>query len=143
MDAEAVLFVDDRESQVGELDLVLDQRMRADDDIDRAFGQTAHCLLLQLLAVAPGEQRQPHARRFGEGRYGGEVLAGQQFGRRHQGGLGAGLDRNEHGEEGYQGLAAADVPLQQADHSLGLRHVGRDLVDGALLAPGQLEGQGI
>ena len=33
LDAEAVLLVDDRDGEVGELDILLDQRVRADDDV--------------------------------------------------------------------------------------------------------------
>ena len=38
LDAEAVLLVDDRDREVGELDLALDQRVRADCDPDVARG---------------------------------------------------------------------------------------------------------
>ena len=33
LDAEAVLLVDDRDREVAELDALLDQRVRADDDV--------------------------------------------------------------------------------------------------------------
>ena len=39
-------------------------------------------------------------------------------------------------------LAAADIALEQAQHSLGPRQVGIDLADGALLRVGQTKGQG-
>ena len=38
-DAEALLFVDDQQAEIAELDVLREQAMRADDDIDFAFGQ--------------------------------------------------------------------------------------------------------
>ena len=38
-DAEALLLVDDDEAEPLELDRLGEQRMRADDDVDRAVGQ--------------------------------------------------------------------------------------------------------
>ena len=94
-----------------------------------------------LLAVAAGQQRQAHAGRFGERRDGGVMLARQQLGRRHERRLRAGLDADQHGEEGDQRLAAADIALQQPDHALGLGHVGLDLAGREDLAGRQLERQ--
>ena len=139
--AEAMLLVDHGQGEVGELDVLLHQRMRADHEMDRAVGQALQRLLLLLLAVAAGEQRQAHAGRFGERRDGGVMLAGQKLGRRHEGGLRARLDADQHGEEGDHGLAAADIALQQADHALGLAEVGLDLADRGVLAGRQLERQ--
>jgi hypothetical protein len=70
------------------------------------------------------------------------VLAREKLGRRHESGLRAGLDGGQHGEEGDQSLAAADVTLQQPHHALGLGHVGRDLRRGEELARRELERQG-
>ena len=70
------------------------------------------------------------------------MLAGEDLGRGHQRGLAAGLDGGQHGEEGDQGLAGADVALEQAVHPVGRRHVGGDLGDGAGLGAGGGIGQG-
>ncbi len=45
-DAEALLFVDDDQAQVGELHVLADQAMRADEDVDLALGQLLDRLLL-------------------------------------------------------------------------------------------------
>ena len=37
--AEALLFVDDDQAQVGELDVLADQPVRADEDVDLALGR--------------------------------------------------------------------------------------------------------
>ena len=71
------------------------------------------------------------------------MLAGQNLGRRHQRGLRAGLDHGEHGEQRDHGLAAADVALEQAQHALGPREIGRDLGQGRPLRRGQPKRQGV
>ena len=70
------------------------------------------------------------------------MLAGEDFRRRHEGGLSAGLDRPRHGEQGHDGLAGSDVALQQPQHPVGLCHVGVDLGQRVFLGSGQPVGQG-
>ena len=55
------------------------------------------------------------------------MLAGQDLGRRHQGGLAAGLDGARHGEQRHHGLARADIALQQAQHAPVGAEIGADL----------------
>ncbi len=64
-------------------------------------------------------------------RDGGKVLACQDLGRRHQRGLAAGLDDGGGGEQRDDGLARADVALQQPQHALGLGEIGDDVGNGA------------
>ena len=70
-----------------------------------------------------------------------EMLARQKLGRRHEGGLRAGLDRGRHGEQRHDGLAAADIALQQAQHAVGAGEIGVDLAKHAGLRAGELEGK--
>ena len=63
-----------------------------------------------------------------------EMLADEDFGRRHQRGLGAGLDGGSHGEQRHDGLAGADIALQQPQHAFGLGEVGADFGERELLA---------
>ena len=51
--AEAVLLVDDGQRQVVEVDAFLEQRMRADDDVDRAAGEAVEDLVA-LAALSRG-----------------------------------------------------------------------------------------
>ena len=78
---------------------------------------------------------------FGERRDGGEMLAHQDFGRRHQRGLAAGLDHGRGGQQRHHGLAGADVALQQPHHALRAGQIGDDVVDGAALRGRQRIGQ--
>ncbi len=149
LDPEAVLFVDDHRTEAGEVDGVLDQGMRSDDDVDRAVGQagqnipavgTRHPVRQQLDAqrsiteqvvgigdVHPGEQR-PYARC---------VLVGEHLGRRHQGRLVPALHCGEHRGHGHDGLAGTHVALQQPVHRVRCGEVGLDLVDRAQLGTGE------
>ncbi len=70
-----------------------------------------------------------------------EVLLRERLGRGHQRALAAGLDRAQQRVQRHDGLARADVPLEQALHRRRPREVGVDLRDRLLLVLGQLERQ--
>ncbi len=76
--AEPVLLVDHDHGEVGELDILLHQRVRADHELDRAVGEALQGSASSALAVAAGQQRDLHAGGFGERRDGREMLARQQ-----------------------------------------------------------------
>ena len=97
--------------------------------------------LRSLAAVAAGEDGDADAGLFGERRDGGEMLAREDFGRRHQRGLPAGLDHGRGREQRHHGLAGADVALQQPHHAMRQRKVGDDVVDRADLRRRQRIGQ--
>ena len=123
-------------------DAFLEQGVGADGDVDRALGQAGqHAAALGALHAA-GQQFDPHAGREAERRQGAEVLAREHLGRRHQRGLGAGLDRPEHGQRGDQGLAGADIALQQPEHAVRRGHVGVDLGQRLCLAAGERMAEG-
>ena len=120
-DAEAVLLVDDGEAEVGEGDVLLEEGVGADDDRGLAGGEGRELGRALAALVAAGQEVEADAGGLGEGREGEEVLAGEDLGRGHHRRLAAGLDGGEHGEEGDQGLAGADVALQQAVHPRSAR----------------------
>ena len=70
-----------------------------------------------------------------------KMLARQDFGGRHEGGLPAGFDHLRRRNQRHHGFAGADVAMQQAQHALGLRQVGNDFGDGAVLRRCQRIGQ--
>ena len=70
-----------------------------------------------------------------------EVLLGERLRRRHQRAEPPGLDRAQQRIERDDGLAGADVALEQPLHRHGPLEIGVDLLDGALLVGGQPEGQ--
>ena len=103
----------------------------------------AIALAALLRRQAAGEPRDL-ARRSGssQARELAVVLLGEDFGRRHDRDLIAVLDRLQRGERGDDGLAAADVALQQALHRVGaLRDRARISRMHALLRARQRERQ--
>ena len=106
------------EREIAERDLVLEQRVGADQQIDLAEREPVERLVALLAALAAGEDGDADAGLLGERRDGGEMLAREDFGRRHQRGLPAGLDHGRGGEQRHHGLAGADVALQQPQHAL-------------------------
>ena len=142
MHAKTMLLVDHREAEIGEGDFILHQRMGADGDVDRAACEAFQCRAPFRRLVASGDQRDRQARGFGQRLDGGEMLAGEDFGRRHQRGLPPGLDGLRHGEQGDDRLARADIALQQPQHALVAGEIGGNFRHRFLLVAGQFEGQG-
>ena len=83
--------------------------------------------LAPLLALfAAGEDRDAQPGAFGQRRDGLDVLARQDFGRRHQRGLLAGLGHRGGREQRHHGLARADIALQQPQHPHRLAQIVGD-----------------
>ena len=110
LDAEAVLFVDDDQAEVVELHLVLDQRVRADDDPGLAGDQVEQRLAAGGRAHGPGQQHHlggllGAAQHAALGQLAHHlddravVLLGEHLGGREHGGLTAGVDDGEHGAQ--------------------------------------------
>ena len=66
--AEAMLLVHDRKREIAEFDLFLEQRMRADQQIEIAGFEPRQNVGALLAALAAGEDRDAQARRFGQWR---------------------------------------------------------------------------
>ena len=66
--AEAMLLVHDRERQIAEFDFFLEQRMRADQQVEIAGFEPCQDIGAFLAALAAGEDRDAQARRFGDRR---------------------------------------------------------------------------
>ena len=69
------------------------------------------------------------------------MLARQNFSRRHQRRLTAGLDHGGGGQQRDHGFSRADVAVQQPQHAMRLRQIGDDIADRALLRRRQRVGQ--
>jgi len=108
-DAEMLLLVDDDQAQALELDAFGQQRMGADHDIHRAFGQG---VLGFLCVFRVHEARQlPHFERKTSKAFGkaAKMLARQQGGGHHHGHLLAGHGSDKGGAHGDFGFAKADI----------------------------------
>ncbi len=141
MHAEAVLLVDDHEREPGEVDALLEQGVRADDDLRAAVGNGRQCLAARRATLAATQPGGVYAQRPEPVAEAAPVLFGQQFGRRHYGGLHAAGDCPQAGNGRDDGLAGAHVALDQAHHRMLGGEVVEDLVDDALLRARQLERQ--
>ena len=124
-DAEMLLLVDDDEAELLERDRLAEQRVGADDDVDRALGESP--LRLALLGgadharqLADPDRQADEARGEGLG-----VLAGEQR-RRHDDRRLLAVDRGaEGGAQRHLGLAEADVAADQPVH----RPAGGEIVE--------------
>jgi hypothetical protein len=139
--AEAMLLVDDGEREIAERDFLLEQRVGADQQVELSGFEPRQDVGSRRTALAAGEDRDAQAGRLGERRDGFEMLARQDFRRRHEGSLPASLDHRRGGEQCHDGLAGADIALQQAQHALRFREVAVDLFDCARLRRRERVGQ--
>ena len=122
LDAEAVLLVDDGDGELAQVDALLDERMRADDD-----------LRVDVALDRAREERRAHAERRAQRLDREEVLLGERLGGRHQRAAVAALDRAQQRVERDHGLARAHVALQQPLHRRAAGEVVVELGDRALL----------
>ena len=123
-----MLFVDDHHPEGAKTHVVGEQRVRADDDVDRAVRQPFEHRLAFLGAKTPGEQldrERPLAaehRRVGDRQtlevltQRGEVLLSEHLGGGHQCALAPTVDGREQCGERDHGLARTDIALEQTVH---------------------------
>ena len=136
-----MLLVDDHQPQASEGDALLHQGMGADRD-PRLPGRDAVADRLLLSPGLPAEkQLGADGERLEEMGQRSRVLLREQLRGCHQRGLEVVLHREQHREERDHGLAGAHVAHQEAMHPFRRRHVARDLLERALLVPGQLPGK--
>ena len=130
---EAVLLVDDSQTELLVLHRVFKQGMGADEQLERTVEQTGVNFLALAFASAACEQSHLHAnflRHFADSL---EVLGGKDFGGCHDARLVAIVEGNECGEKCHDSLAAAHVALKQAVHLPSAAHVGTDFPNHTLL----------
>ena len=142
MDAEAVLLVHHRKAEVVERHAFLEQRMRAHHDADRTGLEASQRRRPLAALFAAGEDRGCDAGLFRQRRDRGKMLARQDLGRRHQGGLPPGFCLTCHSKQRHHRLAGADIALQQAQHAFRLAQVGFDFGKRLFLRAGERIGQG-
>ena len=142
-DAETVLFVDDGQGQPVEADGVLEQGVGADGDLGVTRGEGGQLLAPLAIGVAAGQQDRAEAPAFQQRAQLLVMLARQDFGRGHQGGLETAGRRVSQGQGGDGGLAGAHIALQQTAHLLAAGQIAADFRHGLSLGVGQLKGQGL
>ena len=112
--AEAMLLVDHGEAEIGEGDALLEQGVGADRDVDRRARPAPRACARRSAALSrpvSSAIRRPAFSR--QRRHALEVLAREDFGRRHHRRLPPRLDDVGHRQQRDDRLARADVALQQ------------------------------
>ena len=132
-DPETMLLVHDGKGQGLESDPLLYQRVRPDQETDRAVGRPGQKRLLLLQAHPPGEEAGGDPQRIGPAADIGRVLLGQYLRRRQQDGLVATLDGRHGAPDGDDRLSAPHVALEKTIHGRRGSKVGRDLTNHSLL----------
>ena len=136
-----MLLVDDGEPKIGEDHALLKKGVCADRDVDLPRCQRRQRLASLGGLVAARHQRDAYIRFFRERRDPLEVLAGEHLRRRHHCRLSSRLDHVGHREQRDDGLARADVALQEPNHPFLGPEIGADFVDRLALRAGQRKWQ--
>ena len=140
-DAEMLLLVDDDEAEILELDGLAEQRMGADDDVDRAVREA----LLDLLHLGGGHEarglgdvERQAAEAVAEGLV---VLAGQQRRRHDDRDLLAVHGGHEGGPQRDLRLAEAHIAADEPVHRAARSEIVENGIDGVLLVLGLVVGE--
>jgi hypothetical protein len=144
-DAEMLLLVDDHQAEILELDRLAEQRVGADDDVDRAVGEPLLGPSSASFGAGTSRDSLPDLDRealeaLAKGLV---VLARQQRGRHDHRDLLAVHRRDEGGAQRHLGLAEADVAADQPVHRLAAPEVVEHVVDRAVLVVGLLIGEAV
>ena len=127
--AEALLLVDDEQAEVLELDILLQQLMRADHEIALAAAHVRE-RLADLPLRAKAREHPDLDRETVKPLHGRLIVLLGEHGRRHENGRLPPVEHAlHHRAQGDLGLAVAHVAAQEAVHGHGLFHVGLDLID--------------
>ena len=137
--SEAVLLVDDGHGEIAEVDLLLDERVRPDDDLRVARRDQLPDDGVLLRAQRARQQRDTNAERRAQLVDREEVLLGERLGRRHQRALAAELDRAQQRVQCNDGLSRPDLALEETLHRERPVEVGVDLGHRAFLIRGERE----
>lgn len=115
--AEAVLFVDDCESEVSEGESFAEEGVGTDGDFADIGGEALSQTVAFGGSFSPEDEFMVDAEALQDWREAFVVLAGEHFGRGHEGDLFAGIDDGEGGEQGDDGFSATDIALEESCHS--------------------------
>ena len=126
--AEALLLVDDEQSEILEFYILTEQPVRADDEVDLAGGELRERLRDLAAGAEAAEHRDIH-RKTEKALQGGLVVLLREHGRRHEDrGLLAVEHTLHHGAQRDLGLAEAHVAAEQSVHRDRALHVALDFI---------------
>ena len=139
--AEALLLVDHDEAEAALRDVVLQKRMRADEHVDLPRREAREDVFSLGIGRGADEHGPAHARRVEQRPEALPVLAGEHLGGGHEKRLRSRVRRRGQREGRHGGLARAHVSQKQVVRRARGGQRREDVVFGALLLVGQLEGQ--
>ena len=139
--AEAVLLVDNHQTEVAELHHIFKQSMGADNDLQRAIEEVAVYGFALFFASGTGEQGAFNAQRLHQMADGIEMLCSENLGGCHDGSLIIVVERQKHAHKGHESFAAAHIALKETIHLSAAAHIGANLLDNSLLSAGECKGQ--
>ena len=140
LDAEPMLFVDDRQPEPFEIDALRQQRVGSDRKRGLAAGQLLDRRASRARALAAENRFDADPAAAAATAPISGVLRRQNLGRRHQRRLHPVGGRQQHRGGGNQRLSAADVALQQPVHRNVARHVVPNLARSRRCAPVKANG---
>ena len=141
--AEAVLLVHDNQAEVFEFHAILNQRVRSDHKLRVALRNVTPHVALSVQLERAGEQHDAVTGLFQNLPCRKIMLLRQNLGRRHERDLIAVFDSDDRGLESDNRFARADIALQQTPHRVRRLHVGRNLLEYALLRRRRMKGQNL
>ena len=107
----SVLLVDHRHAEAPKLHVVLNDGVRAHQDVDRPIGQSFEHLLAAFALHDARQQFHTDVHSLQKRLKGGQVLLGENLRRRHHAGLETVVERQQHHHECHQRLARSHVAL--------------------------------
>ena len=137
--AEALLFIHQNQAEIAELHVLRQQPVRADGDIDLAFGEIRQGRLDFLGRAEAAEHLHAHRKRLKAPLKCLKMLECQDRGGRQKSHLLAIAQRLESGAHRHFGFAVTHVAAEQAVHGLLAFHVALDVGDGGDLVLGGSE----
>ena len=121
-----MLLINDCKPQAAEPDIFLDEGMGADHHIGLTASDCFNGGRPRFAAAAAPQQDRLEAQRGQEVAYIQVMLLRQDFGWNHECGLVPGPAGERHRLEGHDGLATADVTLDQPVHGMAGSHILND-----------------
>src|SRR5580658_1000381 len=134
--AEALLFIDDEQAEILELDVFREQAMGADEDIDAAAGDALDDVFLFFRRAEAGDHFDVDGELGKALLEGFEMLETENGGGREHRDLLAVLHGLEGGAHGDFSFSVANIAAEQAIHGRGRFHVVLDGADGGGLIVG-------
>ena len=101
----AMLFVDDHKTEAGELNGIFNDGMGAHEDMNGAIEESFEYLLATLTLDNARQQGDAKVHSLEELHDGSQMLLGKNLCGGHDTGLVTIVDGDEHGHQGYEGLA--------------------------------------